>query len=66
MGLIELLLIIVVLCVLLWVVNASGLMNLPPPFIWGFNVIVLICFVLMVLQISGLWHLQDIRIGGRT
>lgn len=64
MGLIELLLIILVLCLLLWIVNASGWMNLPPPFIWVFNAIVLLCFVLMVLQLTGLWHIQDIRIGG--
>lgn len=64
MGIVELLLVILVLCLLLWIVNASGWMALPPPFIWVFNCVVLLAFVLMVLSLTGLWHVHDFRIGG--
>ena len=63
MGLIELLIVIFVLCLLLWIVNASGWMAMPPPFVWGFNIIVLIVFIIIVLQISGIYSFRDVRVG---
>lgn len=63
MGLIELLIVIFVLCILLWIVNASGWMPLPPPFVWGFNIVVLIVFLLIVLNVSGVYQIHDVRVG---
>jgi hypothetical protein len=51
--LIPILLVIFVCCVLLWVVNASGSMPMPPPFVWGFNIVVLLVFLLIVLRLGG-------------
>jgi hypothetical protein len=51
--LIPILLVIFVCCVLLWVVNASGWMPMPPPFVWGFNIVVLLVFLLIVLRLGG-------------
>ena len=45
MSLIGLLIVIFILCLLLWIVNASGWMPMPPPIVWGFNVVVLIIFL---------------------
>lgn len=63
MDLVTLIIVIFVLCLLLWVVNASGWMALPPPVIWMFNVVVLIVFLVMVLQISGVYSFHDVRVG---
>lgn len=63
MDLISLLVVIFVLCLLLWIVNASGWMAMPPPFVWGFNIIVLIVFVLIVLSVSGVYQFHDVRVG---
>lgn len=63
MDLISLLVVIAVLATLLWIVNASGWMALPPPAVWIFNVIVLIVFIAIVLQVSGVYSFHDVRIG---
>ena len=63
MSLIGLLIVIFILCLLLWIVNASGWMPMPPPIVWGFNVVVLIIFLFMALDISGLYSFHDIRVG---
>lgn len=65
MDLITLLVILAVLCTLLWIVNASGWMALPPPAKWIFNIIVLIVFIVIVLQISGVYSFHDVRLGPR-
>lgn len=63
MDLITLLILIGILCCLLWIVNASGWMALPPPAVWIFNIIVLIVFVLIVLHISGIYTFHSVRVG---
>ncbi len=65
MDLVGLLIVVFLLCLLLWIVNASGWMPLPPPFRWGFNVVVLVIFLLMALQISGVYQFHDAYIGRR-
>ena len=53
MSLIGFLVVIFILCLLLWIVNASGWMPMPPPFVWGFNLVVLLVFLLIVLRLGG-------------
>jgi hypothetical protein len=64
MDIVTLLIVIGVLCVLLWIVNASGWMAVPPPVTWIFNIIVLIVFIVIVLKVSGVYSFHDYRIGG--
>ena len=63
MDLVSLLVVIFVLCLLLWIVNASGWMAIPPPCVWGFNIVVLIVFVAIVLSVSGVYSFHDVRVG---
>lgn len=63
MDIITLLVIVGVLCTLLWIVNKSGWMALPPPAVWIFNIIVLIVFIAIVLQVSGVYSFHSVRIG---
>lgn len=65
MDIIGLLVVIFILCVLLWIVNASGWMPMPPPFVWGFNIVVLLVFLFIVLSISGIYSFHDVRVGAR-
>ncbi len=63
MDIVTLLVLIFVLCLLLWIVNVSGWMPLPPPITWLFNIIVLIVFIVIVLHVSGVYSFHNIRIG---
>jgi hypothetical protein len=63
MDLLSLLIIVGILCVLLWIVNASGWMALPPPATWIFNIIVLIVFIVIVLHVSGVYSFHNVQIG---
>lgn len=63
MDLVTLLIVIGVLCLLLWIVNASGYMPLPPPVTWIFNIFVLVVFIAIVLHISGIYSFRNVRVG---
>lgn len=65
MDVLTLLVVFVILCTLLWVVNASGWMALPPPVKMGFNILVVIIFIVIVLQVSGVYSFHDLRVGPR-
>lgn len=63
MDLFTLLIVIGILCLMLWVVNASGWIPLPPPGRLIFNLIVLVVFIAIVLHVSGIYSFHNVRIG---
>lgn len=63
MDLVTLLIVIAILVLLLWIVNASGYMPLPPPIVWIFNIVVLIVFLVIVLHVSGVYSFHSVKVG---
>lgn len=63
MDLITLIIVIGIILLLLWVVNVSGYMPLPPPLVWIFNAIVLVVILLILLHLTGVMNVHSVRVG---
>lgn len=62
MDIIGLVVFVMLLCFLLWVVNASGWTDLPPPLKMGITLLLIVVLILGALQISGVYSFREIGV----